>query len=517
MQHILFQENEENIYKIAILIKSTALNKIFLEKHYVTPMVNKGILRNDIIAFNLAYNDNNKAPVKLIKEHLNNILKATKTLQITTLLVADSDYFKVLTKERKAEPHHGYIKQCKIAGYEHLNIILIPNYQALFHNPTIQERIDMGLFTINNHINGSHMDIGTNIIKYEYYPESIESIQETLNSLHQYPELTCDIEAFSLLFHKAGIGTISFAWDKHHGIAFTVDWVKETNSLLLLQGFYGKQVHNPEVKALLLNFFLTYKGNLKYHNAGYDVKVLIYELFMSNLLDREGLLNGIDVMCKNIDDTKLITYLATNSTSGNNLKLKHNAFEFAGNYAQEDIHDIRLISKTELLRYNLIDGLSTWFVFLKNYPIMLRDKQLQIYEEIMLPSIKVIAHMELIGMPIDMEQVYKTKKELETIVNIPKEFLRHSPLIKTFEWNTARLTMIERNAELKKKVKPIDDFKMVFNPASPKQLQILLYNQFGLPITDYTDTKQPATGKDTLKKLRNHLISLHEITEEELT
>jgi len=476
-------------------------------EHYVLPLTTRGIVKQDIIGLSLEYNENNKAPVKLIKECLGNILKATDTLQATTLLVADGNYFKVLTKERKAEPHHGYIKQCKIKGYEHLSVILIPNYQALFHNPTVQDKITMGIETLGSHIAGNHVDIGTDIVHYEYYPSNIEAIRQYLNSLHQYPALTCDIEAFSLLFYEAGIGTISFAWDQHNGGGFAVDYVEEPDQMKKLAGFHGKQVHNPEIKALLREFFEAYTGKLTYHNAAYDIKILIYELFMDNLLDTEGMLNGLEVMYRNIDDTKIITYLATNSTSGNNLTLKHNAFEFAGNYAQDDIHDIRLIPLPELLHYNVIDCLATWYVFNKYYLRMKDDEQLPIYFDIMLPSLVVITNMELTGMPMDMDEVHSVKAELEAIVEIPKQFLRNSPLVKQLEWNIAREAMIARNAELKKKVKPIDDFKMEFNPASPKQLQKLLYEQFGLPVIDYTDTKQPSTGKDTLKKLRNLQIS----------
>ena len=73
----------------------------------------------------------------------------------------------------------------------------------------------------------------------------------------------------------------------------------------------------------------------------------------------------------------------------------------------------------------------------------------------------------------------------------------------------------KKNSELKKKIKSISDFKMTFNPGSGKQVQQLLYEQFSLPVIDTTDTNQPATGKDTLKKLRNHLMHEHELTKED--
>ena len=88
---------------------------------------------------------------------------------------------------------------------------------------------------------------------------------------------------------------------------------------------------------------MAYKGKLTYHNANFDIKILIYELFMNGMLDQAGMIKGIKQLTKNFDDTKLIIYLATNSCAGNTLGLKPNAHEYAGNYAEEDVKDIRKI------------------------------------------------------------------------------------------------------------------------------------------------------------------------------
>lgn len=90
-----------------------------------------------------------------------------------------------------------------------------------------------------------------------------------------------------------------------------------------------------------------------------------------------GLLDGLEVLTKNIDDTKLIAYLATNSTAGNELGLKTLAHEFAGNWAKDDIKNILAIPLPELLQYNVIDTMSTMYVKEKYYPIMVRDGQLK--------------------------------------------------------------------------------------------------------------------------------------------
>jgi len=502
-------------------------------EHYFDPLAKLGIKPDSMLGLSLTYNAQNKAPISLVNESLVTILKACEKLSITTLLVADATYFKKLTGERKAEPHHGYIKPCTITRevrvfdeinqkyktikepYK-INIILSVNYQVLFYNPDAQERLTMSLETLANHKAGTHVDLGMNIIHSEVYPSDRNNIKIWLDKLHDYPELTCDIEAFSLIFSKAGIGTISFAWDQHNGVAFAVDYAAANFNTSI--GVYGIQYDNYEIKALLREFFETYKGKLTYHGGTYDIKVLIYELFMEDLLDNKGLVEGLDVMYRSINDTKIITYLATNSTAGNNLKLKHNAFEYTGNYAQDDIHDISLIPLDKLLRYNLIDSLATWYVKNKNMPIMVADQQQSIYDDIMIPSMKLITHMELTGMPMDPDHIDVMHTTLVNVIVDQKNILYGSQLIKDYEWDRQREACVIANLLLKRKIRPISDFYAKFNPASTKQVQELLYDddQFNLPIIDKTDSGMPAVGAKTLKKHLNHLTHKYKLTKKEL-
>lgn len=230
-------------------------------------------------------------------------------------------------------------------------------------------------------------------------------------------------------------------------------------------------------------------------------------------LNTEGLLYGLEIMSRHFDDTKVIAYLATNSTAGNVLGLKALAHEFAGNWAVEEINDIRKISLKDLLQYNLVDCLSTWYVHKKFYPIMVQDNQEGLYHSLMLPSLKLIIQIELTGMPMKREQVQRAKHELETLANGYLDTIKNSPVIKMFNL-LLRQSEWEKDFEGRKakaknpgKIMPknIAAFDEVdFNPNSGPQLQRLLYEQMGLPVLDLTDTKQPATGKDTLEKLINH-------------
>lgn len=510
MKHILHKQNPKNEYKIAILIKEAALSLDEIEQFYVNPLVTEGIPKDSVITFGLEYNEHNKAPAKFCKEYLVKLIKALKQLKVNTLLVADSNYFKILTKVKKVEPSYGYI----LKSSDSFNCIITTNYQALFYNPDLQSKIDLSNNTLSKHLLGTYKELGSDIIHSATYPKTFDEIAKALDSLHKYDALTCDIEAFSLDFDKAGIGTIAFAWDQHNGIAFCVDYVK--NKHPPVNGWYGHQTNNKKIKKILTKFFMSYKGKLIYHNIGYDAKVLLYELFMTDLLDQQGLLNGLEEMTKDIDCTKIISYLATNSCAGNSLGLKQQSHEYAGDYA-EDVKDIRLVTEDALLKYNLIDCLCTWYTYNKNMPILIKDNQLDIYIEIFIPSVKVLLQTELSGMPLDYLQVLKTDKELTAIRDLHVNAIKHSPLIKELNKELRLEALLKKNAALKKLVKTIDQFEhVIFNPNSTKDLAKLLYDFLGFEITDTTDTGLPATGGKVIKKKLTKFMLDNNLTKEDL-
>lgn len=504
MPMMLFDPVQHSKYTLGILIKEAHMIRTEMELNYVVPLVAKGIPESEIIAFSLEYNEHGKCPVKLIVKHLSTVLKSLKGLGVKTILVADTAYFKVLAKVKKTEPHYGYILPCAIDGFKDMEVVLAVNYKALFFNPKIQTKLDLSLAAVADHITGVHIALGTGVLHDPVYPQTVKEIQEAIQSLHQYHELTCDIETFSLQFHKAGIGTIAFAWNQHEGMAFCVD-------------IQNLDFEAEAVKNSLREFFRSYKGKLIYHGSTFDIKILIYQLFMSRMLDYEGLLNGLEIMCRDIDDTMLMTYLATNSTARNELGLKPNAFEFTGNYAQDNIEDITKIPVEELLEYNLTDAVATWYVKDKYWPVMVQDDQVSVYETIFRPSIKVIIQMELTGMPLDMDRVYEVKDELSTILFTEEAKLQHHPYMIKFEDVLRERAMIAKNEKLKVKVKPLSDFiDVAYNPASPKQTAFLLHDYFGFPVIDKTETGLPATGAKTLTKHLNQLKLEFNITDEEL-
>lgn len=500
MYHIPFAESPA--YPIAILVKPSALREAELRRAYVDPLMNLGVPEGDVIAFTLEYNDAGKAPVnQVIKPYLDLLLPTLKEVGTKYLYVNDGSYFKTLTKQATAEPHQGYVLPCAIKGFEDMSVVLGTNYQALFYKPDLQDKLDRSLEVMVDHYKGSYVPVGSDIIQKEYYPETESDIAAALQELHKYPEISGDIEAFSLRFHEAGIATIGFAPTKHEGIAFACDY----KPIAILDKLHGIQQANPAVRKLIREFLEIYQGTITWHNSAYDLKVLIYTLWMDSPLDQAGLLKGLHVLTKNFHDTKIIAYLALNSTARNSYGLKDMAHEFAGNWAQADIKDVRKIPLDKLLRYNLVDCLSTNFVKEKYWDRMVEDQQLNIYNNLMIPSLKVIIQMELSGMPMNMVTVHTKKAEMVAEEQRCLAIIDNHPLVKELNGYIRENALLKRQSKLKTKIACIEEFdELKFNPNSNKQLQALLYSFMALPVIDVTDTKQPSTGDDTLKKLLNH-------------
>jgi len=513
MRHLVFDQSAT--YPVALLIKASAFNTMEINATYVDALVNRGIPKAELISFTLAYNEVGKAPVKFIKAYLEQLLPALDNVGTKLLYVADANYFKVLTGMKKADPHIGYVFPCVVEDYEHFNVVLGVNHKSLLYDPKNESKLLMSMDALMHAYEGTVVQLGKNVLKDATYPLMVSDIEAWLTKLLDYDNLACDIETASLRFEQAGIATICFSWDEHSGIAFPVDYrAFETKSE---NGLYGEMVTNHKVRWLLKQFFEKYTGTLRFHRANFDTKVLIYELWMDNLLDTAGLLHGLEVMYYRCDDTRLIAYLAINSTAGNDLSLKDLAHAHAGNYAQAEIKNVLKIPLMDLLEYNLVDGVCTNYVYNKYYRIMAGDRQERLYLEMFMPSQKVITQIELTGMPLNEQKVHLARLTLEQIKLDHEAIFAQHTLIIASEQSATKAAWEKDYQDRKSKAKKPDSIlpkditeyfinkAAKFNPNSPNQLQKLLYVDMGLPVIDRTKTKQPATGGKTIKKLLNHV------------
>lgn len=408
------------------------------------------------------------------------------------ILVSDSDYFKLMTKQSSVDKSIGSIYNTEVCNTK---VISIPPIQLNYTNEVkFKERIEATNKALLSDIEGTYSNTGSIILEAKY-PSTVDEITQALASLMEYPQLTLDIETRSLRVSKAGIYTIGFGIDQNRGVAFTVD-------------------ANPEpvkIRELLKEFLINYKGKFIVHKANYDLPVLIYNLWMKeDFTNLKEQVEGINILCDKTEDTLLITYLATNSCGGTTLDLKSLAAEYAKDWAV-DVKDVTTVDINELLEYNLIDVLSTWYVFNKYYPRMVKEAQLDIYEKHFKVYLKDCIRMQLNGLPINIAKV----KELEaTLLNQKAELvssLTGSQFVKDTELLLSQKATDKRNATLKKKVTTLEDNLVVFNTGSSKHLATLLYEVMKLPIIDRTPSGLPSTDSDTINKFFNYNIELDKL------
>lgn len=480
MRHFVFKEADS--YRVCFLVNQINIEEI--KKEYLDYL---DVDLSQILILDL-YKEpkKKKTSVALMKEYLEEVKEVLLDYGVEYVAVCNGDYFKTFAKEQKLEVHLGYIKE--VQGYK---LSYVPDFKGIFYDPDrVREKIRRGLNAIKDSINGSYAEPGALQFTAKY-PKDLSSIQKALGNASKYPALTCDIETFHLKPHLAGIASIAFANAQDEGFSFKVDPDKGTR--------------NEEVRSLLKEFFKEFKGTLIFHNISFDVTVLIYQLYMDDITDTKGCLEGINDLLKNYEDTKIIAYLATNSCAGNELGLKALAQEFAGNYAQEEISDVSKIPEEDLLEYNLIDCLSTWFVYNKYRPIMIEDNQLGIYTNLFIPALKDIIQMQLTGFPLNMGRVLEVEKILQKDMDDAIQAMLGSSLVQDFVHSLKKEWVVEKNKTLKKKQVTIEDAKVEFNPRSHKQLQDFLYTKLNLPVINTTVNGLPSTDAGTIKSLLNHI------------
>ncbi len=499
MRYLHYTPDTAIQYPICFLVPRLSAGDIL--KSYIQPF---GIDPDEVLVLSTFSGSSatKKPSAKEIKAYItDDLLPVFKDFSVQYVVVTDAKYFKTLTKATSIDANLGYVLPSIFGDQQ---IIYIPNYQSIFYDPErVKAKIAQGIQAMIDHRNGVYTPPGTDILQQEHYPKKDEDIQAWLNQLLKMNcPLAIDIEGFSLRHHEAGIGTISFAWNQHEGIAFPVDyeeiqWADEAP--------YGRQVRNEKRRKMLRNFFEAYLEKAIYHHIAYDVYILIYQLYMKDILDTEGLLKGMSVLLRNWDCTKLIAYLATNSCAGNILGLKHLSQEFAGNYALgDDIKDITQIPLDKLLRYNLIDTCSTWYVHNKHWDTLVADQQLDVYENLFKPATLDIIQMQLTGLPVNMRKVLEVNETLLAEQAQALATIMNSQIIRGFTHILNERWVEKRNNELKVKRVTLADANETFNPNSDPQMRTLLYEVLELPVIDLTDSKLPATGAKTLEKLLNH-------------
>jgi len=452
-----------------LLIRETAIKSTEISNYYLNPLIKEGVLLGSVLVLPLIYNTPTKILAKTAKAYLDKLITKIPA-SANKLIVADSNYFKFITKIAKVSDKYGTVVKGSHPGYSHFTCVYVPNYKTLFKQPENAQLIELGIRAIA----GTGTSVLINSAEYGFQHGSD---RELLDSLYQYPVLSADIETTGLDL-GAEIVSIAFAWTKHDGVAIDTS----------INGIY-----------YLKHFFENYKGKLVFHNGLFDVKLLIRSLWMKHATDHKGMMEGLQYF-KNFDDTMIMAYLAKNATTKVSLKLKDVALGYVGNYAIE-IQDITKYTKAEILRYNLIDALATFYIWEKYSTEALSRPYVEIFQ----PSLYSLIKMMLVGLPMDSDRVQEVHTILAAKEKALNEQIQENNCVRSFNIQLQKDTCVNANAKLKKLVKSIDDFLDIkFNPSSHLQLAKLLFETLKLPVLDKTKSGAPATGADVLQDLENH-------------
>lgn len=413
-------------------------------------------------------------------------------------VVTSASIFSKLTKERVASRSLGSGKRLK--GTKDDTPILVyylPSFMEIQCNPQQEELAKWILGNVYNAITSDlssyKEDFTSNIvINYGY---DIDTVTERLQFIKtNYAKVTVDIETFGLQ-HNSKIASIAIGLNENEADSIILEASEDIT--------YATNARN-----LIKKFFDSYKGTLIFHNCLFDVCVLTRNLYMKDDKDYEGMYKGLDILLRDYEDTKLIAYLCLNSCARPDLSLKTLSVEKMGSYAV-DVSDIEKaltenkLSISELLKYNGLDTIATWYVYNKYYPVLVKDtSQFKLYSTLYKKSAYVLLTMQLVGMSINPARVQSLKEELEQEHILIMERLNNNNYVKEFNKILKQEYVDKKNAVYKTKRITVDDVDISFNPASGVQLGNLLYNYLKIQPKSFTVKGKPAVDESALSKLK---------------
>ena len=155
--------------------------------------------------------------------------------------------------------------------------------------------------------------------------------------------------------------------------------------------------------------------------------------------------------------------------------------------------------------YNLRDTLATFWLYNKRKIELATEGQVEIYNNVFMPSFPVLLEMMLVGLPMDMSRLDVVTRMLQSEVRQNKKTILSNDYVKSAVFKIAIAESTKANAKLKKKLKSITDFVQPFNINSNTQKAVLFYDVMGLPIIETTDSGLPSCSGKTIKKLAKQI------------
>lgn len=478
--------------KLMILVPSS-LESDLITDYYLKPL--KKLLGNKDFIIAEMDTDNDLKTLKQIVS--NNIFPALKKYDIRAMYVVGTRLMKCFSPSTASSLLATYITK------EEVNISYLPNASAVFVNINAKVQIQTSLAI------AKHMIKGLPLVNNKSKNMVIlnRATAKDLKKCIYTKDVFVDIEGFSLEFWKCGIATIAFKNHKGLTLGLYVDYMpidvymkhyQDVDIVEIYDEVQAVRIDNQEVKKILADWFSQKKFKLILHNASFDLTILLYELYMNGIDDREGLLNGLDILTHSFEDTYLLTYIKNNDTQHTPHGLKAITMYFMGNYGI-DVKDITKVKPEELIYYNGDDVIATEKAF---EDIVIPKEQTFLYEEVFKEGTVLFIDIMLSGMPYDKKMLADLGDPLEQeVIDLTQE-IRDTAIVKKYQHKRKKKLFKKKHEEWKNKKVPWDEFEIdEFNPNSNVQLGDLLFKVARLPVIEATKKGNPSTGKKSLEAL----------------
>ena len=282
--------------------------------------------------------------------------------------------------------------------------------------------------------------------------KTIDELKTIIKECKKRKLFAFDTETSSLDFNEAEL------------VGFSISWQKDQAFYCPLSHNTSSQINLPfdQTIDLLKNLFLEEKIRVVGQNIKYDMNVLKkYSIIFKT----------------SIEDTMLMSYVL-NSGGKHDLNTLSSKFLDHTPITYEDVvgHGKDQISFADVeidkaVTYACEDSDITYSLFEVLNSILKKDKKLyDIYHNIEIKLMHIIAHMEYIGVSINSEELDSQSENLsDRLHKIEKEIYKLSG--------------------------------KEFNISSPKQLQEIFYEHLKLPILKKTPKGQPSTNEDVMSRL----------------
>lgn len=393
-----------------------------------------------------------------------------KLLKKDVDLDIDLDYynFVILVGSEAAKE---YAKITSVTNYAgqlmHDKFICISNPAVLHFKPEGKPEFERSVDRIKKYVSGQ-LKNPVNLGDFRGIDDTNEAyafLLEVYENAKEYVALDCETTA---LYPRDGyvIG-ISLSYKVKHGRYLNTDCLDEA-CIELLQKIVDKYI-------------------IVFHNMKFDIKMIAYHL-------------GIKFRYDSVHDSMVMHYaLDENDTHGlKPLALKYTDYgdydseldDFKKSYCAShgilsedftyDLIPFNIISK-----YACIDTAVTLELFFKFYKALQGNtKILWVYNNLLIPGTLFLMDMEEVGIPIDKSRMQYSEAYLDTWIAETKSELYAHPEVKLYEKDTGK----------------------IFNPNSPMQLRVLLFDYLGLsPVQGkLTATGAISTDAEVLEELSQH-------------